>query len=97
MLQWFATARSEQFGRELAEFILADLERSTHRGQSKFAAKADKTLQNAAVRVTVFKRAERLNFHKKARLANAFLWTLKDAGCEEGYANTLTDWLTQRL
>ena len=26
-----------------------------------------------------------------------FLWTLKDAGCPEDYANQLTDWLTLRL
>ena len=97
MLRWFATANSEQFGKDLANFIVAELERLAHRGQPKFAVKADKTLQKAAVRIVAFKGVERLNFYKKAKLANAFLWTLKDAGCEDGYANTLTDWLTQRL
>ena len=51
----------------------------------------------AARKVDAFKKAEPLNFYKKSKLANAFLWGLKDAGCPHDYADDLTRWLTVRL
>ena len=41
--------------------------------------------------------SERLNVYKKGKLANAFLWKLRDSGCSQDYANQLTDWLSVRL
>jgi hypothetical protein len=97
MFNWFATANAERFGKELAAFILSELELAVHKRDAKFAARADKVLIRAAQQIMVFRSRERLNFYKRAKLANAFLWTLKDGKCEEGYANQLTDWLTLRL
>jgi hypothetical protein len=54
-------------------------------------------LVRADQRVQEFKARERLNVYKKAKLANAFLWTLRDRGCSPEYANQLTDWLSVRL
>jgi hypothetical protein len=97
VFKWFAVAESERFGKELAAFILSELKGSLDKRDAKFTARAEKALVRADQRVQQFRARERLNFYKKAKLANAFLWTLKDAGCPEGYANELTDWLTVRL
>lgn len=97
IFNWFSVSRSEQFGRELAAFILSEVKGSLGKRDAQFAAKAAKTLQRAGQRVQQFEARERMNFYKRAKLANAFLWSLKDSGCPEEYANELTDWLTKRL
>jgi hypothetical protein len=97
MFSWFSTSESSRFGQELATFVLSELSVSAGKGDAKFTAKAEKALLRADQRVRDFKARERLNVYKKAKLANAFLWTLKDSGCSEEYANKLTDWLSVRL
>lgn len=97
MFNWFSSGESQRFGKELAIFILAELSGSADRRADKFTAKAEKVLVTAEKRVRDFKSSERMNVYKKAKLANTFLWTLKDNGCSEEYANKLTDWLNVRL
>jgi hypothetical protein len=97
ILSWFSTSESVRFGRELATFVLSELSASLAKKDAKFTAKAEKALIRADKRVHEFTGRERMNFYKKAKLANAFLWTLKDAGCPEDYAKQLTDWLSFRL
>jgi hypothetical protein len=97
IFNWFSAAESRRFGNELAAFIMSELQGSLHKRDAKFAAKAEKTLRHAATRVQQFESRERMNFFKRAKVANAFLWSLKDSGCPEEYANELTDWLTMRL
>jgi len=88
---------SETFGKELAAFIMKDLSDSIGKRDKKFTEKAAKVLVKAGRKVDDFRKAERLNFYKKSKLANAFLWGLKDAGCPHDYTNELTRWLTVRL
>lgn len=97
MLKWFSTTESVRFGKELAEFVLAELAASNTRNDAKFAAKAEKALLRADQRLQEFKVRESLNVYKKAKLANAFLWTLRDKGCSSEYAKQLTDWMSTRL
>jgi hypothetical protein len=97
MLSWFSSSESVRFGKDLANFVLAELSGSATKNDAKFTAKAEKALVRADQRVQDFKARERLNVYKKAKLANAFLWTLKDRGCSQEYANSLTDWLSVRL
>ena len=78
-------------------FVLSELAGSTEKRADKFSGKVEKVLVRADQRVRDFKVRERLNVYKKAKLANAFLWTLKDNGCSPEYANQLTDWLSVRL
>jgi len=66
------------------------------KNDAKFTAKAEKALLRADQRVREFKATERMNFYKKAKLANAFLWALKDSGCPQDYANKLPDRLHGR-
>ena len=97
MFRWFSTTESVRFGQELATFVLSELSGSVGKADAKFTAKAEKALLRADQRVAEFRARERMNFFKKAKLANAFLWTLKDHGCSPEYANQLTDWLSLRL
>ena len=97
MFNWFSSGESQRFGKELAMFILAELSGSADRRADKFTAKAEKVLVTAEKRVRDFKSTERMNVYKKAKLANAFLWTLVDKGCARDYADQLTDWLSMRL
>ncbi len=97
MFSWFSSSESVRFGNELATFVLSELSASAGKADAKFTAKAEKALVRADQRVQEFKMRERMNVYKKAKLANAFLWTLKDKGCSQEYANSLTDWLSVRL
>lgn len=97
MFSWFSSSESLRFGKELAEFVLRELSGSATKGDAKFTAKAEKALVRADQRVKEFKARERMNVYKKAKLANAFLWTLRDSGCSAEYADALTEWLSLRL
>jgi hypothetical protein len=97
MFDWFATARVKAFGKEMASQVLRDLGTSAGKRETKFATHTEKLLVRADQRVREFTAGERMNFYKKARLANTFLWALKDAGCPPDYAEQLTEWLTFRL
>jgi hypothetical protein len=97
VLKWFDSAPSVTFGRELAGFVVAELTGSLAKRDAKFRARAEKVLTQADRRLRDFKAQQRLNFWKRSRLANAFLWGLKDGGCPDDYASELTRWLTVRL
>ena len=97
MLSWFDTKASALFARELAEDLMGSLLATSAVRDAKFMAKAEKALIRADSKVRTFRARERMNVFKKAKLANAFLWQLKDRGCPEDYAEELTQWLTLRL
>lgn len=98
ILHWFDVSNVQTFADELAAFILAELNHpKVVAKDAKFMDKAQKTLAKAAVRLQKFKAAHPLNFYKRARFANQFLWALRDGGCPQAYADELTEWLTLRL
>jgi hypothetical protein len=97
LFDWFAAAEAQRFGKDLAQFVAAELMSVVNKRDAKFTVKAEKVLRQAAIRVQEFKSRERLNVYKKAKLANAFLWELKDRGCPADYADELADWLAGRL
>jgi hypothetical protein len=90
-------AQASRFGVELADFMLAQLAGLPHERDAKSARKVDRILAQAAQQVQVFKKAEPLNFYKKARLSNSFLWQLKDKGLAPDHADELTEWLSRQL
>jgi hypothetical protein len=98
MFQWFDTKECEAFASELAVFMLGELQsRNADKNAGKFSAKAQRTLNKAVSRIVAFKTAHPMNFYKRSKFANAFLWALKDNGCAEDYATELTEWITLRL
>lgn len=97
IFSWFDTTKAVSFGRELAGFVVSEISASMHVRDFKFSGKVEKTLSKAERRIREFKAGERLNFYKRSKLANAFLWELKDQGCPPQPADQLTEWLTVRL
>lgn len=97
MLAWFNTKASARFGRDLAKELLETLTTTAGKRDHKFAAKMERTLVKADAKVAAFRATERMNFYKRSKLANEFLWTLRDGGCPPDYAKELTEWLTFRL
>lgn len=97
IFSWFDTREVRRFGTGLAKFIIGEMPVAAKTKEAKFAAKAGKTLKKAAIQLQTFKAAHKLNPYKRAKLANAFLWGLKDAKCPAAYADELTEWLTLRL
>ena len=97
MLAWLNTKESVRFGNDLARELLVVIASSPKARDAKFAARVEKALIKADGQVRDFRTRERMNFYKKSKLANAFLWALKDGGCSPEYANELTEWLTYRL
>jgi hypothetical protein len=97
IFNWFNTKEVREFGGSLAQFIMDEMPADARVKNTKFAAKAGKTLQKAARRLQDFKASHKLNPYKRAKLANGFLWGLRDAQCPTAYADELTEWLTLRL
>lgn len=97
IFNWFNTKEARGFGRALAQFMMDEIPADARVKEAKFAAKASKTMQKAARRLQDFKASHKLNPYKRAKLANAFLWGLRDAQCPAAYADELTEWLTLRL
>ncbi len=98
MFKWFDTSASDAFARELAALMVADLGGTSLEAlDNKGRKKAERAMERGARKVQEFRARHKLNFYKKSKLANTFLWSLKEAGWPESYANQMTDWLTMRL
>lgn len=97
IFNWFDAREARRCGVELAELILRELPVDNSIKEKKFAIKAEKTLNKVLRELAVFKQKSSLNTYKKAKLGNAFLWTLKESGVNDAYADHLTEWLTLRL
>ena len=97
IFSWFDTKEVRRFGQGLAQFMMAEIPSDARVKDAKFAAKTGKVMQKAARRLQDFKATHKLNPYKRAKLANAFLWGLRDAQCPAAYADELTEWLTLRL
>lgn len=93
---WFRTGEAEKFGKELAAFMVSELPK-LQKLDAKGLKRADKTMAKAARRVDEFRANHPLGVYQKSKLANAFLWSLKEAGWPVEVANQMTDWLTPRL
>ena len=97
MFKWFDATSAVQFGEALAKEVITTLAASAKLKDSKFTAKTEKALLRAESSVRDFKAKESLNFYKKSKLLNAFLWKLQDDGCGPEHARELTQWLSHRL
>jgi hypothetical protein len=97
ILSWFDAAAATDFGTTLATFFVQRVPLDAKMTEKKFAAKAQEVLKKMALQIDRFKAENRLNTYKKAKLANAFKWSLKDAGYDAAYVDRLGDWLTARL
>ncbi|OWG14319.1 hypothetical protein KDK82_3564 [Delftia sp. K82] len=97
MIKFFQTKHVKMFGKDLAGFIMGELNSSQMKKDAKFMEKAQKTLVKTDRLVQKFKLENKLNFYQRSQLANSFLWHLRDEGCPDEYARQLTEWLVMQM
>lgn len=95
---WLDTRAAKDFGANLATYFATQLPlEAKNLKDKKFAARTQGTMRQMSAKVVDFKSNESLNVYKKAKLCNAFKWTLRDAGYDTDYVEKLTDWLVTQL
>ena len=97
MFGWFDAKRAEEFGTSLAKNLIDKLPLDQKLTDAKFATKAEHLLTKMSGEIAAFKKTEKLNFYKTAKLGNAFKWTLKDAGYDEALSAKLVEWLVANM
>jgi hypothetical protein len=85
----------DDFAKELAEMVAKRfppaLEKSTERRVSP--NRITKVLEDALEKAEEYGKTRRLGMYKKARLANAFKWQLKDLGYSDKFIEVATEGL----
>lgn len=97
ILGWFNAVEAQSFGRALAASFIERLPPAEKTSDKKFETKAREALVKMAKQVAAFRSGHRLNLYKKAKLGNAFKWTLREAGFDDAYTDELTEWLMLQL
>jgi hypothetical protein len=97
IFKWFDATEAKKFGSNLALFFVEGIPSTKQFGDKAFELKAKKVLNQMAEQIVQFLKEHKLNTYKKAQLANAFKWTLKDAGIESAYTDKLTQWLMMQI
>lgn len=94
---WFDATAAKAFGASLAQSFMERVPADGKLSDRKFEAKAKSALTNVERDIAAFKREQKLNVYKKAKLGNEFKWTLKDAGYDTTYVDKLTDLVMLQL
>jgi hypothetical protein len=90
---WFDAKAAEAFGTELAKAFMARVPLNADVNDRKFENKARSAIGQLDRSVTTFRKEHQLNMFQKAKLGNAFKWTLRDAGYPAETIDKLTDLL----
>jgi len=93
---WFNVAEATAAGAVLADQFAQQALQSAAVG-GKPQAQADKALQELLRRADSELRGMRMNFFKRAKLANSFKWQLLEKGVERGFADVATQALVMHL
>jgi hypothetical protein len=97
MFDWFDAKRAETFGQSLAQTLVEKLPPKSLTQESKTATKTTQVLTRMEAQIKTFREGGRLNVYKKAKLANAFRWALKDAVYDEPFIDKLVEWLVTQI
>jgi hypothetical protein len=89
VLGWFDTRTSVDFATRIAAEIREAMPPSDEAPGRKEAGKRAKKLERISERARGFSRDNRLNFYKKAKLANTLKWHLKDAGYSDAFVREM--------
>ena len=87
----FDASEAQEFGKTLAEMYAAKhsiLDEKKEKASTLH--KRAKLLDKLTLDVRQFGEANRLNFYKKAKLGNAFKWTLLEKGYDSDFVDKLT-------
>jgi len=97
MFGWFNAKKAEEFGTSLAQILIEKMPPGRMLEKSKLSSKTEYILVQLLAKIDEFKKIEKLNLYKKAKIANSFKWTLKDGGFEEAFNEKLVEWLVTHL
>src|SRR5262245_57304294 len=93
LLAWLDTRHVVEFARsivaEIREAMPADQEADTRKESRKEVGKRARKIERLTQRTRAFSREHRLNFYKRAKLANTLKWELKDAGYSEVFVREI--------
>ena len=90
-IRWFNTKEVDEFARALAQDLIGRLPPPTAGTSKKFTPeRLNNTRQALQARAMAFARTQKLNWYKKAHLANTFKWELREAGYEGKFVDAWT-------
>mgnify|MGYP003510247192 CR=1 FL=1 len=80
ILSWFDASEAKKFGTSLAHFYMERIPLETLGVKNISLSKRQEVLGKMFQQMARFRLEHKLNIYKKAKLGNAFKWTLTDAG-----------------
>jgi hypothetical protein len=89
-IEWFDAAEAERFGDLLADFFVERIPLSSDKKKSKGLEKHFDVVDKMFLQIEQFKKNNRLNVYKKAKLAGAFKAKLGAAGYDSKLVDEVT-------
>lgn len=90
IFNWFDAREEVAFGARLAEFFDTELTALEGKSGRKQDDKRHKLVVRVMQQAKQFRATRKINPYKKAKLANAFKWRLKDLGHDSALIDQLT-------
>lgn len=97
MLSFLDAKASKAFGAEMARSYIERMPPNLTLSEKQFASKSKHAIEKMSVQIAAHKQHNKLNLYKIAQMANAFKWTLKDAGYADDFIDKLTQWFVVRV
>ena len=90
VFRWFDAREAEAFGVTLAKYFRDRVPPGKAGGGGKAGGRQQAAVQGMLQLRDHFGATHKLNIYKKAKLANAFKWELREAGYDDALINRLT-------
>ena len=97
MFSYLDASAAKAFGTEMARFFIDSMPPNAALTEKQFTSKSKHAIEKMSVQIAAHKHRNKLNLYKVAQMANAFKWTLKDAGYADDYIDKLTQWFVVRV
>ena len=89
VLDWLDTRTAVEFAHRMSQEIRDSMPPSDETPGKKEAGKRARKIERIATQVKAFSRDNKLNFYKKAKLANTLKWSLKEAGYSDVFVREM--------
>lgn len=97
LFSFLDASAAKAFGTEMARSYIERMPPNAALTEKQFTSKSKHTIEKMSVQIAAHKQQNKLNLYKIAQMANAFKWTLKDAGYADDYIDKLTQWFVVRV
>lgn len=97
MLDWFNAKEEQKFAIFLANFFCEKFPPDLGAKKNKSSSKREYVLKNMFLQINEFKKTNKLNIYKKAKLGNSFKWHLIEAGYDHESVDELTKLILLKL